>query len=84
MSSIHINFCYSPSIGYVAHPVGKIPNLKKAVGYVGHCKTGSGSYVTELSDRDRTREVYACVYVYHDVVAIIPKSIHELAGQSHC
>ena len=35
-------------------------------------------------------EKYACVYMYHSVatihsvVAIIPKSIHKLAGQSHC
>ena len=47
----------SPSIGYVAHPVGKIPNIKLAVDRVGRCKSGAGSYITAMSDRDSKREV---------------------------
>ena len=47
----------SPSIGYVAHPVGKIPKLRLAVDRVGRCKSGAGSYVTAMSDRDSKREV---------------------------
>lgn len=46
----------SPSTGYVAHPVGKIPNLKKVIDRTGHCK-GAGCYVTALSDRDHDKEV---------------------------
>ena len=49
---------YSPSIGYVPHPVGWIPNLKKIIGMIGHSpSTGGGSYIVVESDRDKHREV---------------------------
>ena len=48
----------SPSIDYVSHPVGKIPNIRKVIGYIGKCKSGAGSYITALSDRNKDNEVY--------------------------
>ena len=54
---LYYDLICSPSIGYVAHPVGKIPNLKKVIGRAGHCKGGLGCYITAMSDRDRDKEV---------------------------
>lgn len=54
----------SPSVGYVAHPVGKIPNLKKVIGRAGHCKGGLGCYVTAMSDRDRNKEVSIAIICF--------------------
>ena len=47
---------HSPTIGYyVTHPIGKISDLKKAIGHIGFCP--AGSYLTTMSDKDRDSEV---------------------------
>ena len=51
-------FYYSPSIGYVPHPVGWIPNLKKVIGMIGRFPSaGGGSFIVVESDRDKHKEV---------------------------
>ena len=50
-----ILFLHSPSIGYVPHPLEKIPDLKQMVGHIGIYK--SGAYITAMSDKDKDREV---------------------------
>ena len=52
-----ITLFFSPSVDYVSHPIGKIPNIKKMIGHIGYCKEGNGYYITALSDRNKDKEV---------------------------
>ena len=59
-----MSICCSPSIGYVRHPLGKIPDLSKVDGYI-HSYS-SGDYITAISDKDEDTEVSMTVSSDHD------------------